>query len=251
MSNGTRVLGLGDIGPRAALPVMESKALFYGELVGLNAVALVLDAMDVDAFVDTVVRISPTFAGIHLEDIKTPECFEIKQRLIQRLSIPVMHDDQHGTAVVAVAAMRNMAKASARTLADLTVVQIGLAVQDWPPRIGQGRRCQVGAGRRSGPRRPAIRPEPGRADRVDARSAADGRSGLPGHRQAGPAEAADIRRGQLILALSNPRRRSNPPRRSPPGRLLRPMGEASTTCCAIRGCSRGRLRRVPGRFRWR
>ena len=126
VSNGTRVLGLGDIGPQASLPVMESKALFYGQLVGLNAVALVLGARGVDEFVETVVRIAPSFAGIHLEDIRSPDCVEIERRLIERLQIPVMHDDQHGTAVVALAAMQNMLRRRNKVIGEMTIAQVGL-----------------------------------------------------------------------------------------------------------------------------
>ena len=126
VSNGTRVLGLGNIGPEASLPVMESKALFYGQFVDLNAVALVSDATSIEDFVETVVRIAPSFAGIHLEDIRTPDCIEIEQRLAQRLSIPVMHDDQHGTAVVAVAAMKNVLRTLSMALDGATVTQVGL-----------------------------------------------------------------------------------------------------------------------------
>lgn len=104
VTNGTRVLGLGDIGPVASMPVMEGKALFYSQLVGVTAVPILIDATDVDEFVDTVVRIAPGFGGIHLEDIAAPACFEIERRLIERLPQPVMHDDVHGTAVVALAA---------------------------------------------------------------------------------------------------------------------------------------------------
>src|SRR4051794_18330913 len=103
-TNGTRVLGLGDIGPLASLPVMEGKALFYAQLAGISASPILIDTKDVDAFVETVVRIAPGFGGIHLEDISAPECFEIERRLIDALPQPVMHDDVHGTAVVTVAA---------------------------------------------------------------------------------------------------------------------------------------------------
>jgi malate dehydrogenase (oxaloacetate-decarboxylating) len=103
-TNGTRVLGLGDIGPLASMPVMEGKALFYAQLVGVSATPILIDTKDVDAFVETVVRIAPGFGGIHLEDISAPECFEIERRLIEALPQPVMHDDVHGTAVVTMAA---------------------------------------------------------------------------------------------------------------------------------------------------
>ena len=103
-TNGTRVLGLGNIGPVASMPVMEGKAVFYDQFAGISAMPILIDATDVDTFVETVVRIAPTFGGIHLEDISAPECFEIERRLIERLPQPVMHDDVHGTAVVSLAA---------------------------------------------------------------------------------------------------------------------------------------------------
>ncbi len=107
ISNGTSVLGLGDIGPLAAKPVMEGKALLFKVLAGIDGFDIEVDADGVDAFVDTVVNISPTFGGINLEDIKAPECFEIERKLKERLNIPVMHDDQHGTAIITSAALIN------------------------------------------------------------------------------------------------------------------------------------------------
>ncbi|SDE22432.1 malate dehydrogenase (oxaloacetate-decarboxylating) [Blastococcus fimeti] len=125
VSDGTAVLGLGDIGPKAALPVMEGKACLFAEFAGLDAVPIVLSTTDVDAIVETVVAIAPSFGGINLEDISAPRCFEIEARLRERLSIPVMHDDQHGTAIVVLAALRNAAKVTGRTPGDLRVVVSG------------------------------------------------------------------------------------------------------------------------------
>ncbi|WP_409333299.1 NAD(P)-dependent malic enzyme [Trujillonella humicola] len=125
VSDGTAVLGLGDIGPRAALPVMEGKACLFSEFAGLSAVPVVLDTTDVDRIVDTVVAMAPSFGGINLEDISAPRCFEIEDRLRERLDIPVMHDDQHGTAIVVLAALRNAAKVVGRELAGLRVVVSG------------------------------------------------------------------------------------------------------------------------------
>jgi malate dehydrogenase (oxaloacetate-decarboxylating) len=125
VSDGTAVLGLGDIGPAAALPVMEGKACLFAEFAGLSSVPVVLSTTDVDAIVDTVVAIAPSFGGINLEDISAPRCFEIEDRLRERLDIPVMHDDQHGTAIVVLAALRNAARVVGRELADLRVVVSG------------------------------------------------------------------------------------------------------------------------------
>jgi malate dehydrogenase (oxaloacetate-decarboxylating) len=107
VTDGTAVLGLGDIGPRAAMPVMEGKAVLFKQFGGIDAIPICLDTTDVDEIVDTVVRLAPSFGGINLEDISAPRCFEIEERLKQLLDIPVFHDDQHGTAVVVLAALEN------------------------------------------------------------------------------------------------------------------------------------------------
>ena len=125
VSDGTAVLGLGTIGPAAALPVMEGKAALFSEFAGLNAVPIVLDTTDPDEIVATVQRIAPSFGGINLEDISAPRCFEVEARLRERLDIPVFHDDQHGTAIVVLAALRNAAAVTGRTLEDLRVVVSG------------------------------------------------------------------------------------------------------------------------------
>jgi malate dehydrogenase (oxaloacetate-decarboxylating) len=125
VSDGTAVLGLGDIGPTASLPVMEGKACLFKEFAGLSAVPVVLSTTDVDTIVETVAAIAPSFGGINLEDISAPRCFEIEARLRERLDIPVMHDDQHGTAIVVLAALRNAAKVVGRQLGDLRVVVAG------------------------------------------------------------------------------------------------------------------------------
>ena len=119
------MLGLGDIGPAASLPVMEGKACLFAEFGGLSAVPIVLSTKDVDQIVETVAAIAPSFGGINLEDISAPRCFEIEARLRERLDIPVMHDDQHGTAIVVLAALRNAVKVVGRELADLRVVVAG------------------------------------------------------------------------------------------------------------------------------
>ncbi|MPQ99908.1 NAD-dependent malic enzyme [Modestobacter sp. I12A-02628] len=125
VSDGTAVLGLGDIGPVASLPVMEGKACLFSEFGGLSGVPIVLATTDVDAIVETVVAMAPSFGGVNLEDISAPRCFEIEARLRERLDIPVMHDDQHGTAIVVLAALRNAARVVGRPLGDLRVVVSG------------------------------------------------------------------------------------------------------------------------------
>ena len=125
VTDGTAVLGLGDIGPSAAMPVMEGKAVLFKQFAGVDAVPICLDTKDVDEIVDTVARLAPSFGGINLEDISAPRCFEIEERLKKLLNIPVFHDDQHGTAVVALAALEGALKLTGRTHATTRVVVSG------------------------------------------------------------------------------------------------------------------------------
>jgi malate dehydrogenase (oxaloacetate-decarboxylating) len=122
VTDGTAVLGLGDIGPAAALPVMEGKALLFKHFADVDAVPICLATTDVDDLVETVVRLAPTYGGINLEDISAPRCFEVERRLQERLDIPVFHDDQHGTAIVVLAALTNAAHVVGKPLASLRVV---------------------------------------------------------------------------------------------------------------------------------
>ncbi len=125
VSDGTAVLGLGDIGPEAAMPVMEGKAMLFKEFADVDAFPICLNTKDVDEIVETVIRISPTFGGINLEDISSPRCFEIEQRLQELLDIPVFHDDQHGTAIVVLAALINACRLTERRMEDLEVLMVG------------------------------------------------------------------------------------------------------------------------------
>ena len=125
VTDGTAVLGLGDIGPRAAMPVMEGKAALFKQFGGVDAVPICLDTKDPDEIVETVVRLAPSFGGINLEDISAPRCVDIERRLDDLVSIPVFHDDQHGTAIVVVAALRNAARLLDRPLGSLRVVISG------------------------------------------------------------------------------------------------------------------------------
>ncbi len=204
-TNGTRVLGLGDIGPVASMPVMEGKAVFYRQFAGISAIPILIDAPDVDRFVETVMRIAPTFGGIHLEDISAPECFEIERRLIAGLPQPVMHDDVHGTAVVSVAAVLVACRHAGIELRAATVGQLGLGAAG----LGIAALMVDGGARR------VIAFDPLEAAHSRARErgieivsmeevmrcadvvvATTGRPGL--------IKPAMIRRGQVILALSNP-----------------------------------------------
>jgi malate dehydrogenase (oxaloacetate-decarboxylating) len=125
VSDGTAVLGLGDIGPEAAMPVMEGKAMLFKEFADVDAFPICLNTKDTDEIVETVMRISPTFGGINLEDISSPRCFEIEQRLQEALDIPVFHDDQHGTAIVTLAALINACRLTDRRMEDLQVLMVG------------------------------------------------------------------------------------------------------------------------------
>lgn len=125
ISDGSAVLGLGNIGPYGALPVMEGKAALFKTFANVDAFPIVLDTQDTNEIVETIVRIAPVFGGINLEDFAAPNCFEIERRLKERLTIPVMHDDQHGTAIVATAALINAAKVAKKKFEKLSVVILG------------------------------------------------------------------------------------------------------------------------------
>jgi malate dehydrogenase (oxaloacetate-decarboxylating) len=204
-TNGTRVLGLGDVGPVASMPVMEGKAALYRQFAGISAMPLLVDTADPDEFVETVTRVAPTFGGIHLEDISAPDCFDIERRLIDALSQPVMHDDVHGTAVVALAAAIEACHHADRRLDDAVVGQVGLGA------AGYGIAALVV----EGGAKAVLAADPDRASHERARAAgievrgfnevmreADvviATTGKPG------LIAPDsIREGQVILALTNP-----------------------------------------------
>jgi len=143
VSNGTAVLGLGDIGPEAALPVMEGKAVLFKKLAGVDAFPICIAAHDPEKVVEAVKMLEPTFGGINLEDIAAPACFIVEERLKQEVSIPVFHDDQHGTAVVAVAGLLNAAQVVGKDLPDLRIVingagAAGLAIAKLLLRLGVG-----------------------------------------------------------------------------------------------------------------
>ncbi|MDF2979666.1 MAG: hypothetical protein K0S40_4394 [Actinomycetospora sp.] len=125
VSDGTAVLGLGDIGPRASLPVMEGKSALFKAFADLDSIPLVLETTDVDEIVDTLVHLRPSFGAVNLEDIAAPRCFEIERRLVEALDCPVMHDDQHGTAIVVLAALKNAVRVLGRDLTALRVVVSG------------------------------------------------------------------------------------------------------------------------------
>jgi malate dehydrogenase (oxaloacetate-decarboxylating) len=204
-TNGTRVLGLGDIGPVASMPVMEGKAVFYHQLANVSAMPILIDTKDVDEFVETVVRIAPTFGGIHLEDISAPECFEIERLLIESLPKPVMHDDVHGTAVVTLAAALVACRHAGLALEEEVVGQIGLGAAGYgiaALMADAGAKRVVASdpnplahdrARRKGIEIADLETVMGEADVVVATT---GRQGL--------INPALVREGQVILALTNP-----------------------------------------------
>ncbi|MBP7820659.1 NADP-dependent malic enzyme [Candidatus Saccharibacteria bacterium] len=125
ISDGTSVLGLGNIGPQGALPVMEGKAVLFKEFAGIDAIPIVLSTQEPDKIIETIVNIAPSFGGINLEDFAAPNCFYIENELKKRLSIPLMHDDQHGTAIVVLAGLINAMKVTNRKLSDAKIVVVG------------------------------------------------------------------------------------------------------------------------------
>ncbi len=125
ISDGSAVLGLGNIGALGALPVMEGKCMIFKSFAGVEAIPLVLDTQDPDEIVETVIRVAPAFGGINLEDIAAPKCFDIEKRIVDALTIPVMHDDQHGTAIVVVAALLNALKVVGKKMTNVRIVVLG------------------------------------------------------------------------------------------------------------------------------
>ena len=143
VSDGSAILGLGNLGPRAAMPVMEGKAMLFKQFGGVNAFPICLDTQEVDKIVETCTYLAPTFGGINLEDISAPRCVEIEERLAAQLDIPVFHDDQHGTAVVVLAALQNALKVVGKQMEDLRVTicgagAAGIAITKLLKKVGVG-----------------------------------------------------------------------------------------------------------------
>lgn len=204
-TNGSRVLGLGNLGPVASMPVMEGKAVFYRQFAGLSAIPILIDTDDGQTFVETVRRISPTFGGIHLEDISAPQCFEIEQQLVETLDKPVMHDDVHGTAVVSVAATIVACRHAEIELRSATVGQLGLGAAGFgiASLMADGGAGSVIAHdpqenlhARARERGIEIRSMEEVMSEADVVVATTGRPGL--------IEPSMIRKDQVILALTNP-----------------------------------------------
>jgi malate dehydrogenase (oxaloacetate-decarboxylating) len=241
-TNGTRVLGLGNIGPVASMPVMEGKAVFYRQFAGISAIPILISSVNVDEFVDTVVRIAPTFGGIHLEDISAPECFEIERRLIEALSQPVMHDDAHGTAVVSVAAAIVACRHAGIELRSATIGQLGLGAAGF----GIASLMMDGGARRviacdpdteSHARALARGIEVASMDEVlDAADVVIATTGKPGL-----LEPSMIRNGQVILALSNPDPEITPEAARAAGAAFAADGRSVNNVIGYPGIFRGAL----------
>ncbi len=241
-TNGTRVLGLGNIGPVAAMPVMEGKAVFYRQFAGISAMPILIDAEGVEEFVETVLRIAPTFGGIHLEDISAPECFEIERRLIEALPQPVMHDDVHGTAVVSIAATIVACRNAGIELRSATVGQLGLGaagfgIASLMVQGGVGRVIAFDPVEASHARALAAGIELATMEEVMRRAdvviATTGRPGLIGPEM--------IRRGQVVMALSNPDPEISPEAAEAAGAAFAADGRSVNNVLGYPGIFRGAL----------
>jgi len=242
VTDGTRVLGLGNVGALAALPVMEGKAVLYDKLADVSAIPLVLDVATPAEFVETVARISPGFAAIHLEDIRSPDCFEIEERLAERLRKPVFHDDQHGTATAVLAAIINAAKATKVPLARARVGVIGLgaagtAIARLVKRFGVDELLCHDPDPRAVARAIAIGAQAVAFSHLMANAdivvAVTGRGKLIAPEL--------IRKGQIVLALSNPDPEIEPKVALAAGAALASDGRAINNALAFPGLMRGAI----------
>ena len=240
VTDGSAVLGLGDIGPRASMPVMEGKAMLMETLVGLSGMPILLDTKDADQIITAIATIAPTFAAIQLEDISAPRCFEIEERLQAMLDIPVMHDDQHGTAVVSTAALRVIARRAGVDLGKSVIGQIGLGA----------------AGNAIGKMLMGLTGNP--VYGADLNEAALERFERDGGRRATLSEIMSeceviiattgapnlvkpemIRKGQIILALSNPKPEIDPEEALERGAIFAADGKSVNNVLGFPGIFRG------------
>ncbi|MBI3781589.1 MAG: NADP-dependent malic enzyme, partial [candidate division NC10 bacterium] len=242
VTNGTAILGLGAIGPVAGMPVMEGKAVLLERLVGVNGVPILLDVREVDGFVEVVKAIAPTFAAINLEDVAAPDCFEIERRLDEALDIPVMHDDQHGTAVVVLASLLNACRLAKISLLDQTVGIIGLGAAGTGTSrllISYGVKQILGSD---------LKPEAmkrledagGRTGTMEEILAA---ANIVVTTTGSPAliKPEMVRKGQVILALSNPNPEIRPEEALAAGAAFATDGKYVNNALAFPGLFRGAL----------
>jgi malate dehydrogenase (oxaloacetate-decarboxylating) len=249
VTNGTAILGLGNIGPVAGMPVMEGKSVLFGELVGISAIPILVDATDSKRVIETVKSIAPTFGAIQLEDIAAPECFEIEERLQKELSIPVLHDDQHGTAVVVLAVLQTVAQRMRIQLSACHVGIIGLGaagtgiaklllaygvkdVSGVDVREEAMKRLESAGGKRATLSK--------LMETADVVVATTGRPGL--------IEPEMVRVGQVILALSNPDPEIHPDLALAQGASFAADGRTINNALAFPGLFRGALRASANKF---
>ncbi len=240
VTDGTAVLGLGDIGPKAAMPVMEGKASLLETLTGLSGMPILLDTKDPDEIVETVVHIAQTFAAIQLEDISAPRCFAIEERIQARLDIPVMHDDQHGTAVVVTATLLNAAKAIGTDLTASSIGVVGLGAAGLALAkmlMFRFRRPVLGAD--IAPDALARLKEAGGVPSDLARIMAGcdvviATTGVPGL-----IKKEAVRRGQIVLALSNPNPEIDPEAARAAGAAFAADGRTVNNVLGFPGIFRG------------
>jgi malate dehydrogenase (oxaloacetate-decarboxylating) len=240
VTDGSAVLGLGDIGPLAAMPVMEGKASLMETLCGLSGVPILLNTKDVTSIIDTVVAIAPTFSAIQLEDISAPRCFEIERRIQERVPIPVLHDDQHGTAVVVTAALMNASRMTGISLNQCRIGQIGLGAAGLAiskmlihltgrPVLGADiapdavRRLEEAGGQAS-----SLKDIMAGCDVVIATTGAPGLI-----------KPEMVRKGQIILALSNPIPEIDPDRAKEAGAAFAADGKLVNNVLGFPGIFRG------------
>jgi malate dehydrogenase (oxaloacetate-decarboxylating) len=241
-TNGTRVLGLGNIGAVASMPVMEGKAVFYRICAGLNAIPVLIDTEDPDEFIETVLRIAPGFAAIHLEDIRVPDCFAIEAALIEALDVPVMHDDVHGTAVATLAAELVACKKAGLDYSSAVVGQIGLGAAGLgiaslavdagarevlafdPDESSHARARERGIG---------IASMDDVIARADVLVATTGRAGL--------IKPEQIRAGSVVLALTNPEPEISPEAAIAAGAAFAADGSSVNNVLGFPGIFRGAL----------
>ncbi len=242
VTDGTAVLGLGDIGPLAGMPVMEGKAMLMETLVGLSGVPILLSTQDPQQIVETITAIAPTFAAIHLEDISAPRCFEIEERLQARLDIPVMHDDQHGTAVVTAAALMTACRLTGRDLSKAVIGQIGLGAAGTAisrilmslthnPVLGADLSADALARLAQGGGKPSTLQEiMATADIVISTTGVQGLI-----------KPEFVRKGQIILALSNPNPEIEPTQALAAGAAFAADGKSVNNVLGFPGLLRGAI----------
>jgi malate dehydrogenase (oxaloacetate-decarboxylating) len=242
VTNGTAILGLGDIGPVAGMPVMEGKAALFDALVGISGVPILIRSKEPDEIIRTVAAIAPTFGAIKLEDIKAPECFEVEDRLAAMLDIPVLHDDQHGTSIVVLAALLNVSDYVGMKVKDDTVGMVGLGAAG----IGiakllmaYGVRRMLGTDINQGAQEifAKVGGKPVSLSEVMASSdIVIATTGVPGL-----IKKETIRKGQVILALSNPNPEITPEDARAGGASFAADGRSANNALAFPGVFRGAL----------